>query len=66
MFTGIIEELGKIQQINQGITSNQVTVECVAVLQGTKLGDSIAVNGVCLTVVEILSNGLIVLSFGKD
>ena len=49
MFTGIIEELGKIL----GITSNKITVECETVLEGTKLGDSIAVNGVCLTVVDI-------------
>ena len=55
MFTGIIEELGKILDV----TSNKITVECVAVLEGTKLGDSIAVNGVCLTVVQILSHGFI-------
>ena len=55
MFTGIIEELGKILDI----TSNKITVECVAVLEGTKLGDSIAVNGVCLTVVEILPKGFV-------
>ena len=52
MFTGIIEELGKIL----GITSNKITVECETVLEGTKLGDSIAVNGVCLTVVDIAKN----------
>lgn len=52
MFTGIIEELGKIL----GITSNKITVECRTVLEGTKLGESIAVNGVCLTVVDITKN----------
>ena len=52
MFTGIIEELGKIL----GITSNKITVECRTVLEGTKLGESIAVNGVCLTVVDIAKN----------
>ena len=52
MFTGIIEELGKIL----AITSNKITVECETVLEGTKLGDSIAVNGVCLTVVDIAKN----------
>ncbi len=55
MFTGIIEELGKIQKI----TNNNITVECVTVLQETKLGDSIAVNGVCLTVTKIFSNGFV-------
>ena len=51
MFTGIIEETGKIQSI----TSNKLTVECGTVLEGTRLGDSIAVNGVCLTVTELSS-----------
>ena len=49
MFTGIVEELGKIQKI----TSDKITVECKAVLDNTKLGDSIAVNGVCLTVTDL-------------
>jgi len=55
MFTGIIEETGKIQGVNKG----QIIVDCMTVLTDTKLGDSIAVNGVCLTVVEILSKGFI-------
>ena len=50
MFTGIIEELGKVLDIK----SNKITIECVKVLENTKLGDSIAVNGVCLTVVELM------------
>ena len=52
MFTGIVEEIGKIQSI----TSNKLTVECGTVLEGSKLGDSIAVNGVCLTVTDLSSN----------
>ena len=55
MFTGIIEELGKVQ----GVDSNRITVECGTVIEDVKLGDSIAVNGVCLTVVEILSKGFV-------
>lgn len=55
MFTGIIEELGKILNI----TSNKIKVECVSVLEGTKLGDSIAVNGVCLTVVELFEKSFV-------
>ena len=51
MFTGIIEELGKILNI----TSNKILVECVTVIQNTNIGDSIAVNGVCLTVTDITS-----------
>lgn len=49
MFTGIIEEIGKITKID----SNKITIECAKVLQDSSLGDSIAVNGVCLTVVNI-------------
>ena len=55
MFTGIIEELGEILSITQ----NRISVGCATVLEGTKLGDSIAVNGVCLTVVEILPKGFV-------
>ena len=46
MFTGITEELGRIRQI----TSSRITVECKTVLENTKIGDSIAVSGICLTV----------------
>ena len=53
MFTGIIEELGKIQGVNIGVNSGKLTIGCEMVLKETKLGDSIAVNGVCLTVVDI-------------
>lgn len=49
MFTGIIEELGKIRQI----TTNKIQIECKKVLFDAKVGDSIAVNGVCLTVTEL-------------
>ncbi|MCQ2754269.1 MAG: riboflavin synthase [bacterium] len=49
MFTGIIEELGKVRLITQ----NKLQIVCKTVLEGTKLGDSIAVNGVCLTVTEL-------------
>ena len=52
MFTGIIEEVGKISTI----TDKKITVSAQIVLSGTKIGDSIAVNGVCLTVTEVTSN----------
>ena len=52
MFTGIIEELGKVRQI----TTNKIQIECHQVLDDIKLGDSIAVNGVCLTVTDIEKN----------
>ena len=52
MFTGIIEEIGQI--IN--ITDNKIVISCSKVLIDTKTGDSISVNGVCLTASEIGSN----------
>lgn len=50
MFTGIIEETGVIGQIRRGSASAVLTIQAEKVLEGTKAGDSIAVNGVCLTV----------------
>ena len=49
MFTGIIEETGKIVSCGGG----KLTVQAKKVLEGTKVGDSIAVNGVCLTVTSM-------------
>lgn len=57
MFTGIVEEIGKVQSIDSGNISSSLYIECSKVLEETKIGDSIAVNGVCLTVVKILENG---------
>ncbi|MFN0088143.1 MAG: riboflavin synthase [Blastocatellia bacterium] len=50
MFTGIIEELGSIRAIATARDGARVEVAARAVLDGARLGDSIAVNGVCLTV----------------
>ncbi len=49
MFTGIVEELGKISLI----TNSSLKVSCRKILDGTSIGDSISVNGICLTVTEI-------------
>lgn len=54
MFTGIVEEVGRVEKISQGQHSAVLTILADTVLEGTRLGDSIAVNGVCLTVVELL------------
>lgn len=56
MFTGIIEEIGKVKNIKHQSASSIITIEAKEVTKGTKLGDSIAVNGVCLTVVKISEN----------
>lgn len=58
MFTGLIEEVGSIQQIIQGQKSFQLIVNASIIKQEIKLGDSVAVNGVCLTVTEIFPNSL--------
>ncbi|MDF2985394.1 MAG: hypothetical protein K0R50_904 [Eubacterium sp.] len=53
MFTGIIEEIGTITKISRGKLSIQLSVGCSKILKDVKLGDSIAVNGVCLTVTNL-------------
>lgn len=53
MFTGIIEEVGTIKGIKKGARSCILTISGKKVLEGTKIGDSIALNGVCLTVTTI-------------
>ncbi|MGN1414356.1 MAG: riboflavin synthase [Anaerovoracaceae bacterium] len=50
MFTGIIEEIGIIQAVQHGPASSLLTIQAAKVLEDVKDGDSIAVNGVCLTV----------------
>lgn len=57
MFTGIVEEMGRIRQILLTGNSGQIRIEARKVLEGTKVGDSIAVNGVCLTVVSLSQDG---------
>ena len=57
MFTGIIEELGRIKRISLQGTSGQITIRAKKVLEGTKIGDSIAVNGICLTVTSLHPDG---------
>lgn len=52
MFTGIVEEIGKIKSFN----GEKLVVECKKVLENTQLGDSIAIDGCCQTVVDLTSN----------
>lgn len=53
MFTGIIEEIGVVRSLALRGNSGKITVGARKVLEGTKIGDSIAVNGVCLTVISM-------------
>lgn len=55
IFTGIIEELGTVSKIEKGNQSFCITIKAKKVLEDVKTGDSIAVNGVCLTVVDFSS-----------
>jgi len=57
MFTGIVEELGEVIECRPTATGFDLSVQCSTVLEDTKLGDSIAVNGVCLTVTEFNRTG---------
>lgn len=50
MFTGIIEELGTVKRIQSGQESMEIVVQASKILEDVHLGDSISVNGVCLTV----------------
>jgi len=57
MFTGIVEELGRISDIRKGAVSCRLSISAVKVLENTQIGDSIAVNGICLTVTDMSKSG---------
>lgn len=57
MFTGIVEELGTIKHISLSGNSGSIAIKASKVLGGTKIGDSIAVNGICLTVTTLQPDG---------
>ncbi|GAA0078083.1 riboflavin synthase [Clostridium sp. CTA-5] len=56
MFTGIIEEVGRVESLNLNSGFGLIEINANKVLEGTKIGDSIASNGVCLTVLEMTSS----------
>ena len=53
VFTGLIEEMGRIERLVTGPQSARLTVAARVVMDGLKAGDSVAVNGVCLTVTSL-------------
>jgi riboflavin synthase len=61
VFTGIVEELGRVESLDQRPAGARLRVNCRAVLSDVQEGSSIAVNGVCLTAVDIRSD-----SFAAD
>jgi len=56
MFTGIVEDLGEVEAVEHGTDSARIHVRSATVAQGTRPGESIAVNGVCLTVTGIITS----------
>lgn len=58
MFTGLIEEKGKVIRVESASGGSRLAVEARVVADGTKVGDSIAVNGACLTVIQAASSAL--------
>lgn len=57
MFTGIAEEKGKIKKISRGSELCSIEIEASLVTEDSKVGDSIAVNGICLTVTKLTDSG---------
>jgi len=53
LFTGIIEEIGKIERVVKGGNSSKLRVRADVVLEGSRIGDSICTSGVCLTVTKL-------------
>lgn len=56
MFTGIVEEIGKIQNVKKHVKSSVFTIEGNKIFEDINIGDSISVNGVCLTVTTFSNN----------
>jgi riboflavin synthase len=58
MFSGIIEELGEVRNISRRGNNTLIEIKLVKILEDTRIGDSISVNGVCLTVIKIGAGSL--------
>ena len=57
LFTGIIEEKGRVKSIKHGASSAVLEIEAKNIMDDVKVGDSIAVNGVCLTATSVSPSG---------
>jgi len=60
MFTGLIEEIGKVEVIIKSAKSARISIKADKILKGIKVGDSISTNGVCLTVTSFSRNNFTV------
>ena len=58
MFTGIVEELGRVRSLEDRAGGARLVVHCATVNGDSSVGDSVAVNGVCLTAVEVTGEAL--------
>ncbi len=65
MFTGLVEEVGQINSITKSGSGAQFSISAHSILQDIKKGDSIAVDGICLTVVDYTSNRFTVDAVGE-
>ena len=59
MFTGIVEELGVIREVRETGVTRRLAVTAAVTLDGSEVGASVAINGVCLTVVERTTDGFV-------
>lgn len=59
MFTGIVEEIGRIGRMDRGRESVRITVRASLIREGLQVGDSVATNGVCLTVTAFDKEGFV-------
>ncbi|MGI5978683.1 MAG: riboflavin synthase [Oscillospiraceae bacterium] len=57
MFTGLVEELGTVRALQKTGRCAVLTIDASAILDDLKIGDSVAVNGVCLTVTSLTGKG---------
>ena len=60
MFTGLVEELGVVQALERSLANATMTILARRVIKGMSVGDSVTVNGVCLTVVRLVDHGFAV------
>ena len=60
MFTGIIEEVGKIRKLNRNNDIVDLEIDCKRIIHDLKTGESVSVSGICLTVTKIMGNSFTV------
>ncbi len=56
MFTGIIEKVCMVKDIRRNASSMEISIDLAGLVEDVKLGDSVAINGTCLTAVKIQGN----------